>query len=300
MHSGQLEPTAELVAELVGDQFPQWAQLPVRQMSSDGTVNAIFRVGDDLVARLRLQAADPDAARDELRGEATAAGELAKVSPVPTPEPVALGEPGAGYPMPWAVYRWLDGIPASHVDLADSDHWAEDLAGFVLALRRHPNPGLTFSGDNRGGHLRDHDGQVRSWIADGAHLMDTRSLTELWESLIDTPRDQPDGWTHGDLMPGNLLVEDGRLVGVIDVGGFQVADPALDLQPAWNLFSATARSVFRHAIEPTENEWRRGMGWAFAQAIGCLAYYEKTNPVMSRTAHLALTRLLTASGQETA
>ena len=292
MHPDQLTPTAPLVEALVAHQFPQWRGLKVRSVRSDGTVNAIFRLGDSLVVRLPLRPRGLDDARAELQDEATAAYELAQVATVPTPEPVALGEPGAGYPMPWSIYRWLDGTPASHVDVAESRLLAEDLADFVAALRLHPNPGLTFSGDNRGGLLRDHDEQVRTWITDGAHLMDAGRLSAFWESLIDIPRDQPDGWTHGDLMPGNLLVDGGRLAGVIDVGGFAVADPALDLQPAWNLFSARASSAFRCAINPSEDEWRRGMGWAFAQAIGCLAYYERTNPVMSQTASRTLTMLL--------
>lgn len=35
--------------------------------------------------------------------------------------------------------------------------------------------------------------------------------------------------THGDLMPGNLLVAEGRLAGVLDCGGLGAADRALDL-----------------------------------------------------------------------
>ena len=42
---------------------------------------------------------------------------------------------------------------------------------------------------------------------------------------------------HGDLLPGNLLVVDGRLSAVIDFGGLNVGDPACDLQPAWNVFA---------------------------------------------------------------
>jgi len=39
--------------------------------------------------------------------------------------------------------------------------------------------------------------------------------------------------THGDLIPGNVLVADARLAGVIDVGGLGPADPALDPGAAW-------------------------------------------------------------------
>ncbi|WP_329254512.1 hypothetical protein OG417_12510 [Actinoallomurus sp. NBC_01490] len=35
--------------------------------------------------------------------EAEAARELADAATVPTPEPVAIGEPGAGCPLPWSV-----------------------------------------------------------------------------------------------------------------------------------------------------------------------------------------------------
>ncbi|WP_243747745.1 phosphotransferase [Mycolicibacterium sp. CBMA 226] len=43
---------------------------------------------------------------------------------------------------------------------------------------------------------------------------------------------------HGDLLPGNLLVHEGRLTGVLDVGGLTPADPVLDLVSAWHLFEA--------------------------------------------------------------
>ena len=41
--------------------------------------------------------------------------------------------------------------------------------------------------------------------------------------------------SHGDLIPGNVLVSGGRLAGVLDVGGVGPADPALDLVAAWHL-----------------------------------------------------------------
>jgi hypothetical protein len=55
MHGGQLNVPAETVRELVDAQFPAWRDLPVRKLSSSGTVNALFRVGEALVARLPLR-----------------------------------------------------------------------------------------------------------------------------------------------------------------------------------------------------------------------------------------------------
>lgn len=292
MHEGQLDITAGVVAALVAEQFPQWAGEPVTAVRSHGTVNALFRIGDGLVARFPIEPADPAVKRAELVAETDAARRLRTVSPYPTPEPVALGEPGAGYPLPWAVYRWVPGTIADQAGVADSLAFAEDLAAFVLAVRGLPTEGRVFTGSGRGGVLADHDGYVGRGLERSRALMDTDALGRLWADLRTAGRDEPDTWTHGDLMPGNLLADGGRLVGVIDVGQLGVADPALDLQPAWNLMGPRGRAAFRAALGSDDDEWQRGKGWAFAQAIGCLWYYRETNPVMSQTAQRTMEALL--------
>jgi aminoglycoside phosphotransferase (APT) family kinase protein len=56
MHDGEIAIDDETVARLVAAQFPEFADLPVRAFRSTGTVNAIFKIGDHLCARLpRLQ-----------------------------------------------------------------------------------------------------------------------------------------------------------------------------------------------------------------------------------------------------
>jgi aminoglycoside phosphotransferase (APT) family kinase protein len=295
MHEGQLNVTVDLVERLVRQQFPRWSGLAVRAVPSHGTVNALFRIGDELVARFPILPEDPDTMRQALEDEAEAARQLRAISPYPTPEPVAIGAPGPGYPQPWAVQSWVSGTIAYDADVAGSVPFAQDLARFVLALRAAPTGGRTFQGSWRGGVLTSQDESVANGLERSRGMIDVDALARLWADLRTTPRTEPDVWTHRDLMPGNLLVRDGRLAGVIDVGTFTVSDPAMDLQPAWNLLDPTARSTFRAAVGSDDDEWRRGMAWSFAQAIGCLWYYAETNPVMSRTAHHTLTALLKAS-----
>ncbi|MFG1911833.1 aminoglycoside phosphotransferase family protein [Kribbella sp. NPDC048928] len=294
MHEGQLDVTVALVEALVQEQFPEWSGLPVRAVPSHGTVNALFRIGGELVARLPILPGEPGVLQQELENEAAAARRLHAMSPYPTPEPVAIGAPAPGYPQPWAVQTWLDGTIAYDADVAGSTGFAEDLARFVLALRAAPTEGRVFTGSWRGGVLTSQDEYVEDGLGRSRGLIDVDALTRLWAELRTAPRTEPDAWTHRDLMPGNLLVKDGRLAGVIDVGTFTVSDPAMDLQPAWNLLDPTARAAFRTTLGSDDDEWRRGMGWSFAQAIGCLWYYVETNPVMSRTAHHTLTALLKA------
>jgi aminoglycoside phosphotransferase (APT) family kinase protein len=98
MHPDQLTISVETVHELVENQFPDWAGLPIAEIASQGTVNALFRLGDHLAARFPLQPADADETRRWLESEAEAALELLGRTPFATPEPVAIGDPGAGFP----------------------------------------------------------------------------------------------------------------------------------------------------------------------------------------------------------
>jgi aminoglycoside phosphotransferase (APT) family kinase protein len=157
MHDDQVDVTPETVATLIKGQFPQWSGKAIRSLESTGTVNAIFRIGNELSARFPLRLTDAAEALEDLKQEAQASAELAKVSRFPVPEPVVLGEPGAGYPMPWSVQTWLPGTVASDADPSGADGFARDLAAFVAALREADTRGRTFSGGGRGGVLTRHD-----------------------------------------------------------------------------------------------------------------------------------------------
>ena len=110
MHPDQLPVFLATVTELVDQQFPQWQGLPITEVPSQGTVNALFRIGDTFVARFPLEPGDVTVTRRLLESEAQAARELSGRTRFLTTEPVALGEPGAGYPLPWAVQTWLLGV----------------------------------------------------------------------------------------------------------------------------------------------------------------------------------------------
>jgi aminoglycoside phosphotransferase (APT) family kinase protein len=293
MHPHQVQLTAQTAKALVKDQFPRWGDLSIRPVASHGTVNQLFRLGEDLVLRFPLERGDAEEKRAWLEAEADAARRLLGAVPVPTPEPVSIADPGHGYPLPWAIYRWLPGTEAGTAGVADSAAFACDLAAFVTALRSMDPQGRAFHGRGRGGLLPSQDDYVATSLDRNRGLVDVDALRRLWGRLRATPRhDVPDAWTHGDLMPGNLLTAQGRLSAVIDVGGLSPADPALDLMPAWNLMDPQGRLAFRAALDVGDAEWDRGKGWAFAQAVGCLHYYRTTNPVMSKTARRTLEALL--------
>ena len=291
MHPDELTVSESTVRQLVDDQFPAWRAMAITALDLRGTVNAIFRIGDRLAARFPLRPRDPEVVGRELRAEADAARELVGRTRFATPEPVATGDPGAGYPLPWSVQTWLPGAPATDADPGASIPFAQDLATLVSELRAVDTRGRTFAGTNRGGDLRAHDGWMQECFDRSAGLLDVPALRRLWDAWRDLPREAADVMTHGDLIPGNVLVDHGRLTGVIDVGGFGPADPALDLVGAWHLLDHGPRQVFRTQLSPDELEWARGRAWAFEQAMGLVWYYETSNPTMSALGRRTLQRL---------
>lgn len=296
MHADQLAVSSGVVRALVDEQFPDWRQLAITKVDAAGTVNAIFRIGDLLAARFPLQTGDAAVVRRWLEAEAAAARELAGAIRFATPEPVAIGEPGAGYPLAWAVQTWLAGVTAADDDPGGSIAFAHDLAEFIGGVRAIGTDGRTFSGQGRGGDLRSHDRWMQTCLERSRQLLDVPRLARIWETMRALPRGPAgDVMSHGDLIPGNVLVSGGRLAGILDVGGLGPADPALDLVAAWHLLQDGPRQALREDLQCDDLEWERGKAWAFEQAMGLVWYYAASNPAMSRMGRRTLERINAAT-----
>lgn len=294
MHSDQLDLDDDVARTLIVRELPHVDAGSIERVRSTGTVNAIFRVGNNLTARFPLQMSDdPVQARHALELEAAALAEFASVSPFAAPELVAVVAAGKGYPMPWAVQTWVDGDAMTPVSVAGVPAVAEDLGKLLLALRATPVGTRLFRGEGRGGDLEDQDKWVQHCLREIAPFMDPQPLRRLWKSFRALPAGRPHVMTHSDLTPSNLLAANDRLVGVLDAGWFGPADPSLDLVCAWHLFDEPARSILRDAVRADDLEWERGAAWAFVQAMGLVWCYHSSNPAMALLGKSTLQRLLT-------
>lgn len=294
MHDDQLDGGTTVARALIADQFPEWSDRPITSIDAEGTQHTIHRLGHDLAIRLPLR---PGRTRSDLEAEAAAADEVAGAISVRSPEVAAIGEPTERFPSPWSVQTWLDGTTATESDVTGSIAFGADLGRLVVELRAIPTRGRRFAGGARGGRLTDHDDWVEHCLRKSAELLDTQlvdtaPLRSMWAELRTLPSAGADRMSHGDLLPGNLLVDGDRLVGVLDVGGFGAADPALDLICAWNTLDPPARAAFRDVVDPSELEWLRGRAWALEQALGLVWYYVESNPVMAELGRRTLDRLL--------
>lgn len=292
MHSDELLIDEDVVRRLIPEQFPAWRNEPVRRLAGEGTDNAIFRIGANLTARFPLRFADPVSIQMKLVQESLAMGELNTACPFPTPSPVALGAPGYGYPLPWSVQSWISGQTASPSALASSNAFTRDLAVLIQALRAADTGGRPFQGDGRGGDLKDSDEWVEECFRESVNLLPVERLRTLWAAFRKLPATGSLVMNHGDLIPGNLLVEGDRLVGVLDGGGFAPADPSLDLVAGWHMLDGERRATFRKELACNDLEWWRGAAWAFQQAIGLVWYYQDSNPGMSALGRSTLARIM--------
>jgi aminoglycoside phosphotransferase (APT) family kinase protein len=290
MHADELPVDTALVRRLLAAQLPEWAALPLEPVRYFGTDNAIYRLGEELAVRLPRREKNVVQLEKELSWLPVLAPQL----PLAIPEPVAVGEPGEGYPLPWAVYRWLQGEPAYESPPAEPE---EELAELIAALEAIDPAGGPPPGEHnffRGEPVRARDDVTRMSIA---KLGLEREALPIWEDALAAP-DWPDPavWIHGDLDARNVLVTNGRLSGIVDFGGLGVGDPACDVMAAWKLLSAKGGARFRRALDVDDATWARARGWALTTAVNALTYYtEETNPLLVREARSWLAEVLAGS-----
>lgn len=269
---------AVLVETLVRQQHPDW-MAPVTEVGS-GWDNAMFRLGTEWAVRLpRRQLAVALVEKEQLWLPI-----LAPQLPLPVPVPVRCGVPSEAFPRPWTIQPWLAGQPA---DLAPPHpNQAPILAGFWKALHQSAPadaPYNPFRGVPLADRAEAHQTRVRR-LADHGVTLDSL-LVPLWEQALEAPVDVEPTWVHGDLHPRNLLVEGGRLSGVVDWGDLTVGDRAVDLASAWMVLPTPEAQRAALAVygEVSSATLRRALGWALVFGVLFLDAGDPETEALGRT-----------------
>lgn len=291
MHEDQLVSDAELVRALLRDRHPRWADGPITEISSTGTDHALYRLGDDAVARVPLRRSATQPIDTEFRWLPW----LAERLPIEISRPLARLEPAPPFPHPWSVHSWIDGECGTTAPV-DRALLAVDLARVLRALQAldpADGPPSVEAYCWRGIPLEMRDGSTREAIASSRRSIDVAAATSAWETALGAREwTGPPVWVHGDVAAGNLIFRDGRLVALIDWACMAVGDPACDLIVAWELLDEPSRKTFRAELAVDDATWQRGRGWALSTAVGALAYYEDSNPFMADQARRKLRSVL--------
>jgi aminoglycoside phosphotransferase (APT) family kinase protein len=231
-------PPAEVVIDEVLVRALIDAQYPIREprplaFFAEGWDNAVWRLGSDLLVRLPRRELAAPLALHEHRW----LPQLAPSLPLPIPAPVFVGLPDLGFPWHWSIVPLLSGSQASTQVPLSSPGAARGLAGFLRALHvpappeAPHNPWRAVPLGARADIFAERLSHLGSEIVERASVPWMRATSApTWPG--------PSVWIHGDLHPGNVLVESGELSGVIDFGDLTAGDPATDLAAAWLLFEA--------------------------------------------------------------
>ncbi|PJJ73375.1 aminoglycoside phosphotransferase (APT) family kinase protein [Diaminobutyricimonas aerilata] len=260
--AAEIELDASAVGRLVSAQHPALAG--ELRFVAHGWDNDIWRLGDDHSVRMPRRAASAPLIEHEQRW----LPRFAERMPVAVPAPVAVGEPGDGFPWRWSIVPWFTGTPMDGIPVAARATAARDLADAFAALHI-PAPADAPVNVYRGVPLADRDPLARERLRE-VELPEAEraALTAVWDDTVAAPPwPSVPLWLHGDPHPANMILDEhGALEALIDFGDLCQGDPANDLAAAWLCFDAEARTAFRSRLEATgaydAHIWRRARGWA--------------------------------------
>ncbi|WNM27715.1 phosphotransferase [Demequina capsici] len=220
--------TPRTVAALLADQHPELADLPLGPRF-DGWDCAMFRLGDSLAVRLpRTQPAVTF-----LQTEMHWVPQLRGAWEFPSPEFTAHGQPGHGYPWPWAVITWIPGDTADEVPLLAD---AGAAVGRALAQVHAVAPADAPFNIEQSIPMADRDPKttervLRAHESGGPHgeRLDTDAALELWSAALAAAPNAEWVWSHADLHGANVLSHAGAFGGIFDWGSMAMCDPAVDV-----------------------------------------------------------------------
>ena len=285
--------SSQLVRALLEAQFPHWASLPIAPVEPAGWDNRTFRLGEAMAVRLPSAECYAEQVEKEQRWLPWLAPQLSLGVPIP----LAIGEPGAGYPWRWSVYRWIDGETVVTASNVDRSQLASELARFLAKLQSldaaaGPAPGA--HNFHRGGALSIYEEQTRRALAALTEEIDAARATGIWDEALATSWERAPVWIHGDVAAGNLLLKDGRLTAVIDFGCCAVGDPACDLIAAWTIFDTSSADIFRSGLPLDPATWQRARGWALWKALITLVDEVQAGATNARRTRALIARISSA------
>ena len=274
--NGPVRIDVTIVQRLIASQFPQWADLAIKPVRTDGHDNMTFQLGDAM--SVRMPSRDEYAAHVAIEHQWLP--KLGPRLPLSIPVPLGKGIPGQWYPWPWTVNKWIRGKNASIDGIADLAEFAKDLANFLNVLQsidatNGPAPGQ--HNFFRGGDLSVYDSQVLECLDALQGVIDASVAASIWDDALEARIRQPPVWVHGDIAVENLLVAGGQLCAVIEFVQLAAGDPSCDVTIAWTLFSGRSREAFRDKLNVDEATWVRGRGWGLWKALLQLREHRLSN-----------------------
>ena len=132
------------------------------------------------------------------------------------------------------------------------EQFARELVGFLKQLQACPTDKATAAGESclpAGRGLPELASQAEAALQRLDDQAASAVLRRIWQQALASKWDGKPVWVHGDLVPEHLLVQDGRLCGVIGFASAAVGDPACDYAMAWTFFNGRSREIFLDGLD---------------------------------------------------
>lgn len=252
--------STEIVIKLIKEQFPKYKELKVKPVERSGHYNRTFHLGYDMTIRMPSNSCYVPQVEKESRW-------LPYLLPITTP--IEKGIPTNYYPYPWSINKWIDGETVN-INNVDLNQFAIDLANFLKELHSIDCSGGPLGGEHnffRGGDLSVYYKETVSSLDKLKNIIDTEKCMNIWLKATSSKWENKPVWVHGDIAPGNLLVKNRKLCGVIDFGILGIGDPSCDLAMAWTFFDEESRHIFIKEMNLDEETLNRARGWVLWKAL---------------------------------
>lgn len=287
-----VEINIDLARSLVKKQFPQWANLPIKPVEKGGYDNYTFHLGNEMSIRMPRD----EGHAPQVEKEAYWLPKLRPYLSLPIPVPIAKGNPDVNYPFLWSINQWIEGETLTHNNISNINEFAFTLAKFLKELQSIEALEGPPGGEHnyyRGCPLSSF--KFNEWTVLGLdtidNFVDKEKCLNIWNRALSTEWTKEPVWIHGDVAPGNLLVTNGGLSGVIDFGVMAVGDPAADLAIAWTFFDDKSREVFLNTMALDQDTVDRARGWALWKALITCVWEDKESKAVKHSKKVIATLL---------
>ena len=247
----------ETAVSLITSQFPQLRPVAIEPLGV-GWDNVVWKINGRFAFRFPRRPVGVDCLQMELALLPT----LAPLLPLPVAVPTLLGQPGKGYPWPFAGYALLPGRMAYTARLTEAarNELAVPLARFLQTLHAFPVAQAQALGappDKLGRfEMTTRVPQLQQLLQE---LVARGVLPSLgpWLGVVrrgKTAVSTQQTLVHGDLNIRNFLLNDaGQISGVIDWGDLHIGNPAADFALACSFLPPTGQTIFRQTYGPIDN-----------------------------------------------
>jgi aminoglycoside phosphotransferase (APT) family kinase protein len=250
---------ADLARRLIAEQFPE-LELSSLRLLGEGWDTRVWLVDDEWAFRFpRRQYVIAG-----IENEMAVLPRLARLVPLPIPNPTLLGRPSDAFRWPFYGARFLPGRELADAGLDESERecLAEPLANFLRTLHS-----LELDVELPVDPVRRADMEYRVPLTrkrlaelEGLGLWSPREIvSELLAAAERLPTPSPTAVVHGDLHLRHLLVDHGGAPSaVIDWIDLSRNDPCVDLVLFWCVLPPAGRATFLDAYgAPSEDQLLR-------------------------------------------